>query len=112
MNEPYADKWQQYFAPQVAARNRWATHQVRDREGGRRSLPRRIAPVVALATGLGFGVFALTPAAHASTDVASVTFWPTGGASRVYDDRFDGGAGAPVSAQGTAYGADRTFRTR
>jgi len=52
MNEPYADKWQQYFAPQVAARNRWATHQVHEREGRRRSRPRRVVSVVALATSL------------------------------------------------------------
>jgi len=36
MNEPHADKWQQYFAPQVAARNRWAAQGAVHAPGRRR----------------------------------------------------------------------------
>jgi hypothetical protein len=84
--------------------------------------------VVALATGLGFGVFALTPAAHASTDVAAVTFGPTNGeqafavplgVTSVHVDTVGGHGGASRVGQDHRHrrrdplsGADRTFRTR
>src|SRR5690349_15372447 len=41
-----------------------------------RSLPRRLAPLIALSTGFGFTALALAPAAHA--DTVTVTWYSSG----------------------------------